>query len=192
MLLGIEGVCDCPVQPDHSRIYFQLELNYPEGGRALSPTPDPPRFRAMARRAGRDHAASSAAVAILKAQSLVSRVVERALGSAGLTLPQFNVLMELAATPDGALPLHQLTSRLIGSAPNTSWLSTKMTQAGLVTKGKDDRDARVVILAITDDGWAALDRAAPLVFAAEQDLLQDYEPEELRTISTLLGRLFPG
>lgn len=157
----------------------------------MSPVPDPPRFRAMARRAGRDHTASSAAVAILKAQSLVARAIERALAAADLTLPQFNVLMELAATPDGALPLHQLTSRLIGTPPNTSWLSTKMEQAGLVVKGRDDRDARLVILAITDAGWSTLDRAAPLVFAAEQDLLQHYTPDELRTISTLLSRLIP-
>ena len=155
----------------------------------MSPDPDPPRFRDLMRDAGRDRDASSAAVAILRADSRVGRAIERALGDAGLSLPQFNVLMELASTPDGALPLHELTRRLIGTPPNTSWLASRMQEAGLVTKGKDDRDSRVVVLAIAEPGWAALERAAPLVFRAEQDLLEGYSREELRLISGLLARL---
>lgn len=149
----------------------------------------PARFREMTARARRDRVASAAAVAILRADSKVGRALERALATVGLTLPQFNVLMELASTAGGALPLHQLNSRLISTPPNTSWLSTKMEQAGLVTKGRDDRDARVVVMAITEAGWAALEEAAPLVFDAEHRLLGAYTRDELRTLGNLLGRL---
>jgi DNA-binding MarR family transcriptional regulator len=149
----------------------------------------PARFRALTGRARRDRDASRAAVAVLKADSLVGRTLERALGEAGLTLPQFNVLMELAATPDAALPLHELTSRLISSPPNVSWLSSRMEQTGLVVKTKDPRDARVVLLSLTEGGWAALERATPLVFAAERQLLAGYTREELRALVSLLDRL---
>lgn len=150
---------------------------------------EPQRFREMTRRAHRDRNASAAAVAVLKADSRVAQTIERALAEAGLTLPQFNILMELAAVERGALPLYELNRRLISTPPNTSWLSAKMETAGLVTKTRDARDSRVVIMAITDQGWALLEQAAPLVFSAERRLLAGYSAEELRTLAGLLGRL---
>ena len=150
---------------------------------------EPSRFRALTRRARRDREASRAAVAILKADSRVGQALERALLAAGLTLPQFNILMELAAAEDGALPLYELNSRLISTPPNTSWLSTKMVDAGLVTKARDATDSRVVILALTEGGWTALEKAAPLVFGAERELLAAYSQDELRLLADLLGRV---
>jgi DNA-binding MarR family transcriptional regulator len=143
----------------------------------------------MARRARRNRNASAVAVAVLKADSRVAQTIERALAEAGLTLPQFNILMELAAVEGGALPLYELNRRLISTPPNTSWLSAKMETAGLVTKTRDSRDSRVVIMAITDQGWRMLEHAAPLVFTAEQRLLAEYSTDELRTLADLLGRL---
>ena len=155
----------------------------------MSAAGEPARFRDLTRRTGRKRAVSAAAVAILKADSRVAQTIERALGQAGMTLPQFNILMELAATESAALPLYELNRRLISTPPNTSWLSTKMEQAGLVTKTKDARDSRVVILALTDAGWGALERSARLVFTAEPQLLSGYTADELRTLTTLLARL---
>ncbi|HUG83824.1 MAG TPA: hypothetical protein VMM13_04625, partial [Euzebya sp.] len=74
-------------------------------------------------------------------------------------------------------------------APNMSWLSTKMEQAGLVTKTRDSADARVVVLALTESAWAALEVAVPLVSAVEAQLLQHLTVQELRTLADLLGRL---
>jgi DNA-binding MarR family transcriptional regulator len=150
---------------------------------------EPTRFREMTRRSRRDRDVSRAAVAILKADSRVGQALERALMQAGLTVPQFNVLMELAATEGAALPLYELNSRLINTAPNTSWLSSKMVDAGLVTKTKNANDSRVVILALTERGWAALEQAAPLAFNAERQLLDGYTKQELRVLGDLLGRL---
>ena len=150
---------------------------------------EPRRFAELTRGAHRDREVSRAAVAILKADSRVGQALERALLAGGLTLPQFNVLMELAATDGGALPLYALNSRLINTPPNTSWLSNKMVDAGLVTKARDAKDSRVVILAITERGWTALAHAAPLVFSTERELLAHYTKQELRTLADLLGRL---
>ena len=150
---------------------------------------EPQRFRELNQRARRDREASRVAVAILKADSRVGQAIERALLEAGLTLPQFNVLMELAAVDGAALPLYELNSRLINTAPNTSWLSNKMVDAGLVTKTRDVTDSRVVILSMTERGWAALERGAPLAFSAERQLLGGYSKEDLRALARLLGRL---
>ena len=147
------------------------------------------RFADMMRRAKRDKDASRTAVTILRADSKVSQALERALGKAGFTLPQFNVLMELASSPHGALPLYELNSRLISTPPSTSWLSKRMEEAGLVTKCPDSDDSRVVILRLTERGWTALEEAAPLVFEAEKRLLGSYSKDELRRLAVLLAPL---
>ena len=144
------------------------------------------RFEEMMRRAGRNRDASRVAVSILKADSKVGQVLERALAGAGLTLPQFNVLMELAASSGTELPLHELNSRLISTPPNTSWLSKRMEEAGLVTKARDRGDSRVVNLKLTEHGWAALEIAAPLVFEAEKNLLENLSHDQLRQLARLL------
>jgi len=157
-----------------------------------SRTEEARRFRRMTAAAGRNRDASRAAVEIMRAASRVSRTIDAALAAADLTLPQFNILMELASTPDASLPLYEVNARLISSAPNTSWLTTRMQQSGLVTKTRAHRDARVVELALTDDGWAALERAMHLVFAAEINLLSDYNRRQLRDLAQLLGKLTSG
>lgn len=151
-------------------------------------TDEPQRFRRMTAAADRDRDASRAAVEIMRAASGISRVIDGALSQADLTLPQFNVLMELASTPQASLALYEVNARLISSPPNTSWLTTRMQQAGLVRKTRARHDARVVELALTDDGWAALECAMPLVFSAEIDLLADYTHDELRAIAELLRK----
>lgn len=147
------------------------------------------RFRGMTAAAGRNRDASRTTVEIMRAAARVSRVIDAALSKADLTLPQFNILMELASIPDTSLPLYEVNARLISTPPNTSWLTTKMEQAGLVTKTRALHDARVMKLALTDAGWAALERAMPLVFSAEIELLSDYTRDELRDIAQLLGKL---
>lgn len=150
---------------------------------------EPARFQDLMRQAKRDRDASRVAVSILKADSRVAQTLERALGNAGLTLPQFNLLMELAASPEAALPLYEINARLISTPPNTSWLCTRLGEVGLVRRRRDPSDARVVIIELAQKGWAALAKAAPMVFQAEKELLAGYSRTELRSLAGLLVRL---
>jgi DNA-binding MarR family transcriptional regulator len=149
----------------------------------------PGRFKDVMRQSDRNWEASAAAVSILRADSKVAQVIERALAEADLTLPQFNVLMELASSPGSQLPLYELTSRLTSTAPNVSWLSNRMEDRRLVRKKRAAHDSRVVLLELTERGWATIERAAPLVFACEKELFADYTKDELKTLSSLLTRL---
>ena len=151
--------------------------------------PMPQRFKDLMRRSKRDWDASRVAVAILRADSKVAQVLERALAEVDLTLPQFNVLMELASSPEGSLPLYGLTQRLTSTPPNTSWLTTRMEEAGFVRKERSTSDTRVVLVKLTNRGWTKLGAAAPVVFAAEKELLGGFGREDLRRLSRLLGEL---
>ena len=147
------------------------------------------RFRAAEQQAGRNRDVSRAAVAVMTAGSRVAREIERALSDADLTLPQFNVLMELAASPEGSLPMHEVIDRLISTPSNLSFLATRMAERGLVTKQRSDEDARVVVMTITEAGWEALEAAMPRAFATEKLLLKEHRRADLREVVRLLEPL---
>lgn len=146
------------------------------------------RFKELMAKAGRDWQASRAVVSLLRADSKASQALERALGDADLSLPQFNVLMVLASSPEGRMAIFELNAHLVSTPPNTSWLSDRMQDRGLVKKTRSPDDGRVVILELTEKGWRALAKAAPLVFEAERELLQGFSRSELKALGDLLAR----
>ena len=150
---------------------------------------EPQRFREVMQESQRDRAASRVVVSLLRADSKASQSLERALAVADLSLPQFNVLMVLAASSEGRTPIYELNAQLVSTPPNTSWLSDRMQERGFVRKSRSPDDGRVVLLEITEKGWAALKKAAPGVFAAERELLEDFTRTELKTLGELLARL---
>ena len=149
----------------------------------------PKRFKELMRRSRRDWDASRVVVGILRADSKAAQAIERGLAEVGMTLPQFNVLMVLAASPSGSLPLFELNAQLVSTPPNTTWLTNRMKELGLVTKKRDADDGRVVLLELTEAGWRALGDAAPLVFDTEKELLSGLTSSEMATLGDLLTRL---
>lgn len=149
----------------------------------------PKRFKDLMRRTKRDWASSKVVVNILRADSKAAQAIERALAEVGLTLPQFNILMVLAASASGSLALFELNAQLVSTPPNTTWLTNRMQERGLVVKERDAEDGRVVLLELTELGWEALAKAAPLVFDAEKELLGRFTRSEINTLGDLLTRL---
>lgn len=155
----------------------------------MAQRPGGKRFKELMRRSRRDWAASKVVVGILRADSRAAQALERRLADVDLTLPQFNVLMVLAASPAGSLPLFELNAQLVSTPPNTTWLTSRMQERGLVTKKRDPDDGRVVLLEIKEKGWSVLAKAAPLVFGTERELLAGFSEAELQTLGELLSRL---
>ncbi len=152
----------------------------------------PPRFTDLARRSNRNWAASRVIVSILRAESKAAQALERALAPAELSLPQFNILMVLAAAPESRLPIFELTSQLVTSPPNVSWLTNRMEERGLIRKARHESDRRVVIVELTETGWDLLAEAAPLVFDRERELLRGFSAADRRTFGDLLERFLNG
>ncbi|HEX9823687.1 MAG TPA: MarR family transcriptional regulator [Actinomycetota bacterium] len=151
--------------------------------------PRPRAVQQLMRRSRRDWGASRAIVGVLRADSKAAQALERALAEVDLTLPQFNILMVLAASPTASLPLFELNAQLVSTPPNTTWLTNRMEERGFVTKRRDEGDRRVVLLELTESGWRTLGVAAPVVFAAEKGLLSGFNAEEITTLGNLLTRL---
>ena len=149
----------------------------------------PTRFDEATSAAGRQRTLSASAVTVMKAGARLARAIERSLTDTPLTLPQFNVLMELAGSEGGVLPMHEMTDRLISTPPSMSGLTTRMRDLGLITKQRSGEDERVVLLEVTEAGWDALEQAMPRVFEAEKELFADYKRADLQEIIHLLEPL---
>ena len=147
------------------------------------------RFEDLMRSSERDVSASRAVVALMRAEQSVGRALERALAPTGVTTAKFNVLMELAASPDGRLPLCEIGRRLVRSAPNITTLIDRLEADRLVRRSRDASDRRLVIAEITDRGWEALRPAAGAVFEAERLALRRLPAADRRTLTRLLGTL---
>jgi DNA-binding MarR family transcriptional regulator len=115
--------------------------------------------------------------------------MDEALAPMGVTGPKFNVLMELAASPEGALPLSEVARRLLKSPPNMTSLIDRLEADGWVRRTRRGQDRRVVMAEITKEGWEALRRAAPLVFATEKRLLSCLSQAHRRQLARLLDTL---
>lgn len=139
--------------------------------------------------AGRDVETSRAVVRLIGTAVRITRALDEALSSAGLSVRRFMVLMELASAPDGTLSLTQLMVRSQSSAPNMSALISRMERAGLVRKQRPANDQRLVTVAITESGWDRLGEGAPLLIAEEKRLARPLSRAQLRELTRLLAKL---
>ena len=66
---------------------------------------------------------------------------------------------------------------------------TSIERAGLIKRRADPDDGRSVLVELTDEGVALVDRVAPEHLANERELLAALTEEEQRTIAELLRKL---
>lgn len=110
----------------------------------------------------RDDAGVEAWRAMLLAYNAAMRAIEADLDRAGtIPLTWYDVLLELAATPDRRLRMQELAGRVVLSRTRVSRLVDEMTRAGLVTRTRDEADRRVVWAGIAAEGVRALRSTAP-------------------------------
>jgi DNA-binding MarR family transcriptional regulator len=88
----------------------------------------------------------------------------------GISGAQLFVLTELGKTP--ALSLNDLASRTLTDQSSVSVVVTRLVEAGLVTRDRDERDARRLVLHLTKAGRALLRKAPPV---AQERLLNVFD-----------------
>ena len=132
-----------------------------------------------ARRSGRSADA-------VRAAARLAKVAGTALAEADLTLPQYRVLVFLAA---GDRPATQVAA-LLGVAPSTITSAVDgLTARGLVERRADPSDRRRVVLALTDRGRNALSDGDTVVAARLDRLLTHLDRDEAETVLTGLEHL---
>jgi len=126
-----------------------------------------------------------AAVTLLRTGDVVRHSVESALRPWGISPEQYNVLRILRGADAQGLPTLEIAERMLARSPNITRLLDKMVESGLAERRAMPGDRRVVRVVATAKGRAVtaeLDEATGAILKR----LSTLEPEELRTLVTLL------
>ncbi|AHH95643.1 MarR family winged helix-turn-helix transcriptional regulator [Kutzneria albida] len=98
----------------------------------------------------------------LTAATVLTRLVEQQLKEeAGLSHPQYEVLVRLSAAPGGELRMTELAEVAVTSKSGLTYQVGQLEKAGLVRRKSCPSDVRGVVAALTDEGWRKLREVAP-------------------------------
>jgi DNA-binding MarR family transcriptional regulator len=129
--------------------------------------------------------------ALLKVHAAVVRKLEERLEQQRLVpIAQYDVLLELIAAPERRLRMQQLSARVVLSRSRVSRVVDEMERAGLVRREPDPDDRRAAFAVISDDGRAALRKAAPVYLQGiEEEFLSHLGPSERNLLERSLRKV---
>ena len=123
-------------------------------------------------------------------QGLFATLTDQLQRDAGLSGPEYAVLVALSYAPDGVLRARELCTELAWDRSRLSHLVGRMEKRGLVTREQCSQDLRGTMLRLTDAGRAAVDDAAPEHSEAiRQYFFDPLSAAELATLDRILRRL---
>ncbi|MFB2581758.1 MarR family winged helix-turn-helix transcriptional regulator [Herbiconiux sp. P15] len=125
------------------------------------------------------------------AHTRVMRLIEHAIRKeTGLTWAQYDVLYNLAAEPDSALSIGDLTRTLLYSSGSASKLVAAMQRSGLIEREQSQEDKRVILVRPTPEGSAAFAKAtAEVLRVVREEFAVHLGSEELPVVAAFLRRL---
>ncbi|CAL9381656.1 MULTISPECIES: MarR family winged helix-turn-helix transcriptional regulator [Streptomyces] len=127
----------------------------------------------------------------LEAGNRVARRLEQQLkDEAGLSHPQYEILVHLADAPGGEIRMTELAERLITSKSGLTYQVGQLERRGLVRRRACPTDVRGVFAVLTEEGRELLRGAAPGHVAAVREVLIDVlDREELAVLARALGEV---
>jgi DNA-binding MarR family transcriptional regulator len=133
--------------------------------------------------------------AYLRMSSLLPAQLNRQLmRDSGLTLPEYEVLVQLSEAPGQRLRPFQICEALNWEQSRLSHQLSRMQRRGLVGRQECETDGRGAFVVLTADGAASIDSAAPGHVAAVRRLMferlsEDQRAEFERACSAILEAL---
>ena len=136
--------------------------------------------------------------AFLDAQATVLRRLEAELvAGEGMTLAEFDVLVQLRLAPEQRLRMNELSDHVRLSPSGITRLVDRLVQAGLVERGPCATDRRVTWAILTAAGRARVRRASPLhLRGVREHFARRLSPAQLEVLADafelLAGEPQPG
>ncbi len=130
----------------------------------------------------------------LTASRLFFDAIERQLQQdSGLPHAYYEILVRLSEAPDRTLRMSELASTSLSSRSRISHAVARLEETGWVRRGVCPTDRRGALATLTDDGMAALERAAPgHVEAVRRHLLDRLTPEQFAQLGAISQALLEG
>ncbi|MEW6029365.1 MAG: MarR family winged helix-turn-helix transcriptional regulator [Chloroflexota bacterium] len=107
--------------------------------------------------------------------------------SAGLSMPQFSILMQLHHK--GACGVSEIGERFDITNAAASQLVDKLVQSGYVERGEDPSDRRAKVLKLTSSGQALIERGGQERHRWMDDLVKSLSADEQKQVSEALDIL---
>src|ERR1700687_2297627 len=123
---------------------------------------------------------------LLRPTDMLSRGLIAVLKTEGISSTQYNVLRILRGSPEG-LPCGEIASRMITRDPDITRLLDRLEKRGLISRCRQSKDRRMVMVRITPEGLKLLARLDEPVQAAHRKQLGHLGRERLRALTELLG-----
>jgi DNA-binding MarR family transcriptional regulator len=125
-------------------------------------------------------------------RNLLMRESRRSVERWDLTLPQFDVLAELARAPKQGFTFVELSRLLLVTSGNLTGIIDRLAGQGLVRRKPDPRDRRVIRLNLTTKGRRLTMRMLPRHAEDIEQRISFMPRGQLTRLSDLLGRLRDG
>ncbi|WP_063843128.1 MarR family transcriptional regulator [Sphaerimonospora mesophila] len=122
----------------------------------------------------------------LAAHRLLFHQLDRELQEKGLSLNDYEILVNLSESPDHRMRMSELADATIQSRSRLSHQISRMEAAGLVVRASCDDDRRGTFAVLTDLGWETIQRAAPdHVAGVRRHLIDLLTPEQVSAIEEI-------
>jgi DNA-binding MarR family transcriptional regulator len=114
----------------------------------------------------------------------------------GISHAYYEILVQLSEAPCRALRMSQLAERSLSSRSRLSHAVSRLEERGWVRRQVCEEDGRGQLAVLTDEGFAALEAAAPIhVEGVRQHLFDQLTPDQVAAIrdigETLMRHLAP-
>lgn len=129
---------------------------------------------------------------LARCRNLMMREMRRSVERWQLTLPQFDVLAELARAPEQGFTFVELSRVLLVTSGNLTGIIDRLEADGLVKREAELTDRRVTRMRLTPLGERRMAEIVPLHAADVAQMLSVLPRERLALLNELLGELRDG
>jgi DNA-binding MarR family transcriptional regulator len=134
---------------------------------------------------------------LYSAQLMLDRLDRELTRETGISHAYYEILVALSEAPDRALRMSELADRCLSSRSRLSHAVSRLEERGWVRRQVCEEDGRGQLAVLTDEGFAALEAAAPVhVESVRTHLFDQLSPEQVAHMrdlgETLLRHLDPS
>ena len=126
---------------------------------------------------------------LARCRNLMMREMRRSVERWNLTMPQFDVLAELARAPEQGFTFVELSRLLLVTSGNLTGIIDRLEADGLVKREAELTDRRVTRMRLTAAGKRRMDEILPLHANDVAHMLAAIPRERLALLNELLGEL---
>ena len=134
---------------------------------------------------------------LFSAQLLMDRLDRELTHSTGISHAYYEILVALSEAPERMMRMSELADRCLSSRSRLSHAVSRLQERGWVRRQVCAEDGRGQLAVLTDEGFAALDAAAPIhVESVRTHLFDQLTPDQVEHMrdlgETLLEHLDPA